>query len=391
MSHLLFFRVGAIANESAFEAMSLIYQCLQEKYGYQITIVKSEHDNYQNEAFKIVSISEKAWKVNKYLSLFLMPGLQDSSLRRMFAEADGIVTVDPTAYSQGLLGINEAQRAGKPVWLDTSITVPETRRDLMWKLQRRGILKALAQTTGIIATGPKCLERFQDLALLDEAIASKFTIMGHPADTQRFVLQAKLSARDGILRVLVVSRLVPEKGLLYILEAMTPLLRERNNLQLQLIGTGPLKSLLSREVSERALEDKVLFRNPVPHGELAEIIGSADLFVSHAVSTSGWEEYFGASNIEAMSCGLPCVLTSSGGTPYTVREKDVAVMVEDRNIIQLRTAIAQLLDSESERLEMGQRARNYVERYYAVATIAEKYHRMLQRGMALGITRTGAI
>jgi glycosyltransferase involved in cell wall biosynthesis len=77
---------------------------------------------------------------------------------------------------------------------------------------------------------------------------------------------------------------------------------------------------------------------------------------------------------------LPCLLTHSGGIPYAIREKDVAVFVEERNIIQLREAITRLVDSEQERREMAKRAREYVECYYSLPIIAEKYHRMIQRG-----------
>jgi len=81
--------------------------------------------------------------------------------------------------------------------------------------------------------------------------------------------------------------------------------------------------------------------------------------------------------LEAMSCGLPCVLTAGGGISYAIREKDVAVFVKERNIIELREAITQLIDSEVKRRELGKRARTYVESYYALPLIAEKYHRML--------------
>ena len=265
-------------------------------------------------------------------------------------------------------------------------------QDLIWQLKRRfWIRKALYQTTGIIVTVPKCIERFQELGLFDQVIAPKLRIIGHPVDTQRFVPKPKQSEQDGILRVLVISRMVPEKGLLYILEAMTPLLRSRSNLQLQLLGSGSMRSLLEAEVTERGLSEQIIFLNSVPHSEIHEILGGADIFVNHAVSIRSWEEYFGVVNLEAMSCGLPCVLTSCGGLSYAIREKDVAIFVEQRNIIQLREAIFHLLDSEQQRQEVGKRGRDYVENYYALFVIAGKYHQMLQQTLAkdgLALTNT---
>lgn len=380
--NLISFRPGVISNNTAFEPMALIYKHLQEKYGYFFTIIKSEEDDYSEPAFKIISIPKRSWQVNPCLLLLPLPRVKDKYIDSIFNEAHGVLTVDPTVYAQGSIAIRKAYQAGKPVWFDSSLTLMGTERGFSWELKRRLLLKLLYQTTGIIATVPKCIERFRDLFLFDEVIAPKFTIMGHPADITQFVPQPKPSWKDGILRVLVISRMLPEKGLFYILEAMTKLLQERNNVQLQLLGAGPMKPLLVREVEERGLKEKVIFLNPVFHKELSSILGAADLFMNHAVSTSNWEEFFGAVNIEAMSCGLPCVLTASGGITYAIREKDVAIFVEERNTIQLREAITHLLDSEQKRREMGCRARDYVERYYALHLIADKYHRMLQRGLA---------
>ncbi|MEQ9625950.1 glycosyltransferase family 4 protein [Coleofasciculus chthonoplastes] len=379
MIHLVSFRPGVVGNNTAFEAQALIYKYLQEHYGYVFTIVKSETDNYHDPAFKTVSIPKKVWQGSLNPLVLAKWSWNHKDLDQIFAEADGILTVDPTVYPQGFLAIEYAYRSKKPVWFDASLTVLETPQNLNWRLKRRFFFrKALHQTTRIIVTVPKCIERFQSLGLFDEIIAPKFTIMGHPVDTKTFIPQPKRSEQDGILRVLVISRMVPEKGLLYILEAMTPLLQLRRNLQLQFLGSGSMRSLLEAEVIERGLSENVVLLNPIPHSEIPDILGGADLFVNHAVSIAHWEEYFGVVNLEAMSCGLPCVLTRCGGISYAIREKDVAVFVEERNIIQLREAITRLVDSEPERCKIGKKAHDYVKDYYALSVISEKYHRMLQ-------------
>ncbi|MBE9126893.1 MULTISPECIES: glycosyltransferase family 4 protein [unclassified Coleofasciculus] len=381
MTNLISFRPSVIGNNTAFEAQVLIYKYLQEHYGYTFTMIKSEEDKYDDQAFQIISIPKQAWKAA--LGKLGVPklGWTNRYLDPIFAQAHGILTVDPTIYLQGLLAVRTAHRAKRPIWFDASLTLVGNTQNLSWQLKRRFLLrKALHQTTGIIVTVPKCIERFQSLGLFNEVIASKFTIMGHPVDTQKFTPQpTKQSEQDGILRVLVVSRMVPEKGLLYILEAMTPLLRSRCDLQLQFLGSGSMKSLLKSEVAERDLKEKVVFLNPVSHREVPNVLGSADIFVNHAISLGCWEEYFGVANLEAMSCGLPCVLTNCGGISYAIREKDVAVFVEERNIIQLQKAINHLLDSKKERCELGKRARTYVECGYALPRIVEKYHHMITK------------
>ena len=380
MKNIVSFRPGVIRNRTAIESQALIYKYLQDRYGYGFTIVKSEDDNYNDSDFQVISIPKKAWKGSlNELGFPKWQGINRHNLDPIFDQAHGILTVDPTIYPQGLLAITTAKRCKKPVWFDASLTIIKPTKKFAWRLKRRFFIKkAIENTTGIIVTVPKCIERFQDIGLFDNVTAPKFKIMGHPVDTKRFT--PKRPENDGILRVLVISRIVPEKGLFYILEAMSPLLRSRRNVQLQLLGSGSMRSLLEAEVAERGLSEQVFFIDPVRHQEIPNVLNQADIFVNHAISIESWEEYFGVANLEAMACGLPCVLTSGGGISYAIREKDVAVFVEERNIIELREAITQLMDSELERCELGRRARAYVESYYALPVIAEKYHRMLQDG-----------
>lgn len=383
MIHLLIYRPGVISNNSAFEAMALIYKYLQKNHDYCFTIVKSSTDDYYDPSFRIVDVTPRDWKVTFSGLLSLKLNKPQPVLDALLDEADGVLTVDPTAYGQGLVAIEKASLLKKPVWFDTSKTNLQSPQTVGWRLRRRFVLrKALKKCTGIIATVPKSLERFRDLGLLDETIVSKFHIMGHPVDTTQFVPGAKLSKTDGVLRVLVVSRMVPEKGLLYILEAMIPILQANDRIHLQLLGSGMLRPLLEREVAERSLTKQVLFLETIPHKDLPHILSQADVFINHALSIASWEEYFGAVNLEAMACELPCILTTSGGISYAIREKDVAVFVNERSIIQMRESITYLLKHEYKRTEMGGKARSYVKDYYGLPIIAEKYHRMLQRGFA---------
>lgn len=377
MPSIVSFRPGVIGNNSAFEPMAAIYKYLQDHYGYNFTLVHAETDAYEEPELKTLKIPMRDWKTIPS-SRFLPPRTRLSNhLKAEFDRADGILTIDPTIFGQSRIAISAAYKAQKPIWFDTSRTIQNDYATLEWTFKRRFWLQsALRQTTGIIATVPKCLERFQELGLLDGNIAKKFTVMGHPVNTDKFYPLPKSSKKDGILRVLVVSRLVPEKGLYYILEAMDPILRERPDIQLHLLGKGPLRSLLEREVVERNLVKQVIFADTIPHRELPSIMAKSDIFVSHAVGTAVWEEFFGVANLEAMSCGLPCVITTGGGISYAIRE-DTALFVQERDIIQLRRAISQLLGLKQLRATIGQSARQYVETNYSIDVIAKRYNRML--------------
>jgi len=369
-----------IGNNTAFECMALIYKYLQERHGYSFTIVKGEGDRYDDPAFKVVSLPSRLWRPITHTPFFPPFAGRKRRLAELFGKADLILTVDPTVFPQGLLAIRAAVALHLPVWFDSSVTLMGTGHTLQWKIAKRVVRPVLEKVAGIIITVPKCVERFQDLALFSERIADKFVLMGHPVDCDRFRPRPEEHPADGRFRLLVVSRLMPEKGLLYILEAVEPLLCEDPRLLLQILGSGPMKPLLEKEVRERGLEGQVEFLPPVPYGELQLSMAGADVFLNHAVSTSGWEEFFGAANIEAMACGLPAILSNNGGITHVVRGDDVAFLVGERDVAGIRRALRQLLQEPGLRQSMGERARRYVQEHYEISVIGERYRRMLETG-----------
>lgn len=377
MKKIISYRPGVISNQSAFECMGLIYKYLQNKFGYKFLIIKSNDDYYEDDEFDIISIPGSCWKYIQDTPVGLKTYELKKRLYPIFNKADILLTVDPTVYPQGLFAIKAAAYFRIPVWFDTSMTSVGSGPSFLWKLNRKFFRKALYQTTGIIATAPKCMERFQDLKLYDEKIAKKFTIMGHPVDTQVFRPLPKKSAGDAILRILVISRLVPEKGIYYILEAADPILRQRADVVLEIVGEGPMKPFLLNDVKDRGLCEKVKFYGKVSHDEIAGLLGSADIFINHAVPTNRWEEYFGAVNLEAMSCALPCILSKTGGISHAVRENGVSVMVEPRDIPGIQNALKTLISEPESRKQIGLKAREYVKRYYDLSKISEKYNRMI--------------
>jgi glycosyltransferase involved in cell wall biosynthesis len=382
-THLVSFRPGVAAQGTALEAMAHVYEYLQETHDYRVTVVQAEDDTFHREAldFRTVSgrywsLAERAWDLGLPVPLDhrIVPG--GGGVRSLFDRADGVLTVDPTTRPQGQFAVRQAGTVGTPVWFDAGRTVSEDRGQVRWKLQRRRLAALLADVTGIIATSPKVLERFREIGLFDATLAGKFTVMGHPTDTEQF---APIDTGDGdTIRILALARMVPEKGHYYVLEALDPLLRERDDVALELLGAGPMRSLLEREVERRGLEQQVRFRGKVPHDRVPRVLNEADLFVNHAVDIRTWEEFFGAANVEAMACGLPCVLTDSGSIPYVIRESDVAAVVGQRDVSEIREAVRTLLNDEEARQEMGQRARAFVKRENAVEVIGERYHEMLQ-------------
>lgn len=158
-----------------------------------------------------------------------------------------------------------------------------------------------------------------------------------------------------------VGRLTPEKGLLTLLEALRGV-----DIRCQMIGEGPSRESLLREVRAAGLTGVEFLGHLPPGGVRAEVRNS--MFV---VVPSGWYENHPRAVTEAFALGKPVIASRIGGLPELVREGETGLLFEPGNAADLRSKILSLL-RDSERIPlMGENARRWVERelppegYYA--------------------------
>jgi glycosyltransferase involved in cell wall biosynthesis len=367
-------RPGVAENETAFEAMAKIYKWLEDRRDCTFRIVTSESDSFTDPELSVSSIPKKAWAPTvPNIPIFLRRFQYRNHLDPTIEWADVVLTLDPTIFYQGALVIDRSHRKGTPVLFDASKTIADT--DPHWHLIRPRLERAVADTTRIIATVPKVLERYREIGLFEAIDLSGFRIMGHPVDTAQFSPPVERDDNSPT-QVISVTRMVPEKGVYYTLEALDPLIR-RGEITLSFLGQGPMEASIRAEAERREIADGVRLLGTVPHDEVPDVLRAADVFVNHAVSTDSWEEYFGAANLEAMACGLPCVLTDCGGISYVIREEGVATFVPQRDVSALRKAVETLATDVDERRKLGTAARDYVERTYAIDIIGDRFMRML--------------
>jgi glycosyltransferase involved in cell wall biosynthesis len=131
--------------------------------------------------------------------------------------------------------------------------------------------------------------------------------------------------------VLFVGRLVPYKGVEYLIDAATQV----PDATFLIVGDGPLRDSLKRKASGSA---NVVFAGQVGDDELPGYYGACDVFVLPSVTR---QEAFGLVLVEAMACGKPVVSTSFSGMPYVVG--DGGLLVAPRDAKALADAIKRVL------------------------------------------------
>ncbi len=167
--------------------------------------------------------------------------------------------------------------------------------------------------------------------------------------------------------ILHVARLVEVKGTQYLIRAFAASVSVRPNLQLVIIGDGPLKRRLRALVRSLGLEPQVSFLGARPHAEVLGWIRRAAMLVLPSVRTiSGRVEGLGLVCLEAAASGVPVIGSRGGGIPESVVDGRTGFLVPERDTDALARRMADLLDGPEARRRMGVEARAHVERNFDI-------------------------
>lgn len=114
-------------------------------------------------------------------------------------------------------------------------------------------------------------------------------------------------------RWLYLGRLLPHKGVWRLLESFALCALDDPDLELTLVGDGPLRDRLESRAAQLGLADRVHLPGSVPHEQVVGLLHAHDLLVHLSQY-----ETFGMTVVEAVASGLPVLVTRSGGPEETL-------------------------------------------------------------------------
>ena len=171
--------------------------------------------------------------------------------------------------------------------------------------------------------------------------------------------------------VLFVGRLIPEKGVHVLLEAMRILAREGVRLQAKIIGSVNFGTDTLSPYAEALHRDCPHNTEFLPYmvGErLAEQFRNASIFCC----PSTWEEPFGMVNVEAMASGLPVVASAVGGIPEIFTQGG-GLLVPKNSAPELAAALRSLAENELERARLGAQAYAIFQQRFRWSVLYQEY------------------
>lgn len=191
------------------------------------------------------------------------------------------------------------------------------------------------------------------LAPNDELVETLKQLTGRPVFLMRRGVDAELfsparrNRENGRFRIGYVGRLTAEKNVRFLADLANALKsRAKNDFEIVIVGQGSEEQWLEENVPNVSLTG-------VLHGEaLAQAYANLDLFVFPSKTDT-----FGNVVLEALSSGVPAIVTSGGGPKWLVQDGITGyVAVSDEEFIE---QVICLMDDQAARLSMAQAARGY--------------------------------
>lgn len=179
----------------------------------------------------------------------------------------------------------------------------------------------------------------------------------------------------------LLGRLVPEKGVLLLLDALAadPVLHAR------IAGTGPLAAAIETEAARRGVAERVRFLGGIDPDEVAGFYASIDVLAVPSMPTRRWTEQFGRVAVEAMAAGVPVVSSDAGALPDVVG--GAGIVVPQGDAPALAAAVREAAGPGRDELVARGRTRAAE---CSWPEVGAQYERMYRAALAPRLPRTGA-
>jgi len=167
------------------------------------------------------------------------------------------------------------------------------------------------------------------------------------------------------LEVLFLARLHPRKRASYFVEMARTLLDEGTDATFAMVGPDEGEGTLVRElIAKYGFGERLSWEGPLSPEDTLDRMKAAAIYVLPSV-----EEVFPMSVLEAMSLGLPVVITESNGLAEPLKRAGAGIVV-DESLAGLVAGTRELLHSAQLRARIGETAKALIRDEYSIAAVA---------------------
>lgn len=162
-----------------------------------------------------------------------------------------------------------------------------------------------------------------------------------------------------------VGRLVEKKGTDILLRAFAGLRAQNMDVQLVIIGDGHRRQRLERLAKTLGISNSVTFCGALPLDSVIAWLRKAWVAATPSITArNGDAEGLPTTVLEAASLGVPVVGTRHAGIPEAIEDGKSGILVPERDVAALASALERVLSSPEIRNQMGVKARELMSRKF---------------------------
>ncbi len=181
-------------------------------------------------------------------------------------------------------------------------------------------------------------------------------------DVSKYPYREREMPSEGPIHVLCVAYLGEKKGHQVLFRALALGGPGVDRIQLDLIGSGPLRDSLGQLAIDLGINDRITFHGSRTEIEVRDALAAADMFVLPSVIAADRQmEGLPVSLMEALACGLPTVSTALSGIPEIIIDGETGLLAAPGDAQSLRNALESIIENPSAAKQYARAGRKLVE------------------------------
>jgi glycosyltransferase involved in cell wall biosynthesis len=177
-------------------------------------------------------------------------------------------------------------------------------------------------------------------------------------------VRLQLSIDPGDTVIGYVGRMLEMKGVDLLIESVSVLRKQHQNLKLLLVGSGDYEDSMRARAKELGLTEIMRHVSVVPHTQVPVYMQAMDILVLPSRRVGMWAEQFGRVLVEAMASGRIVVGSSSGAIPEVIGNG--GFVFKENSAESLASTLTQALElTPAEKHDLSVRARNRAANNYS--------------------------
>jgi len=205
-------------------------------------------------------------------------------------------------------------------------------------------------------------------SLLKYKVKTPIFILPSGIDLDRFsradneIIRKKYNIDEDKIVLLTVSRLGPEKNILFLLKSFKKISLKNPGVYFIIVGDGPSKKELEKGSNKLGLKDRTIFTGGIDWQEIPSFYKAADIFLFSSLT-----ETQGLVIAEAMASGLPIVAVKAFGIKDVVINRENGILTSN-NIDEFSKGVIELINKEELREKFSEKSKKIVKNFSSEKT-----------------------